>query len=289
MIRSVVKNIITSPLRMVRRTLAKSSVGKLMLHPHVKVRAVGMALSETLNNVLSTDERDWIKRIEDRRKSLLNSDQEISVIAYGAGTPSTTRTMEEMKAGVQSKGLVRNISKASKAPFWAKLLFKLIRTLKPSTCIELGSCVGISASYMSAAFKLNGGGVLKTLEGSPGTAEVAKESLQSLGFENATVVVGPFHATLAGVLQTAKPIDFFFNDGHHHRDAVLEYFEQSLPFLTEDAVIIVDDISWSPGMRNAWEQIENDERVLITVDLQHIGIAILGKQPGAKEKYRIPL
>jgi hypothetical protein len=42
-------------------------------------------------------------------------------------------------------------------------------------------------------------------------------------------------------------------------------------------------------MRQAWEEIENDPRVLVTIDLHDIGIAVLGHNPAAKEKYRLPL
>ena len=35
------------------------------------------------------------------------------------------------------------------------ILFRLIRNLEPSSCVELGSCVGISASYQAGALSLN--------------------------------------------------------------------------------------------------------------------------------------
>lgn len=289
MIKSIVKQLISPPLRMYRRSVARSAVRKLETHSNPTLRAVGKALSETLADVFTPEERSWMDRIEKRRASLLTSEKEITVIAYGAGKPGSKKTMEEMNAGFETKGLVRNICRASKPPFWASILFKMVRCLQPSTIIELGSCVGISASYMSAACALNGKGKLMTLEGSPATAEIAQESLEGLGFRNSSVVVGPFHSTMLGVLKTEKPIDFFFNDGHHDREAVLLYFEQSLPFLADDAVIVFDDISWSAGMRKAWQTIENDPRVLFTVDLHDIGIAILGNNPNSKEKYRIPL
>lgn len=289
MINSLLKGLIYPSVRKYRRLKARSEVRKFTSHSDQRVRAVGTALLETLTGVLASEERVWVQRIEQRRSSLLHSDKSITVIAYGAGKPGSKKTMDEMNAGHETTGLVRNICKASKPPFWAMLLFKLVRSLKPESCIELGSCVGISASYLSAACKLNGKGVLRTLEGSPATAEIARETLEGLGLENASVITGPFHKTLQDVLEVEKPVDFFFNDGHHDRTAVLQYFSLSLPYLSQDAVIVFDDISWSSGMREAWEAIEDDPRVLVTFDLHDIGIAILGHDPAAKEKYRIPL
>ena len=64
------------------------------------------------------------------------------------------------------------------------------------------------------------------------------------------------------VFKNSDPIDLFFNDGHHDRDAVINYFEKVLPYLSKNAVIVIDDISWSPGMKSAWMEIENDPRFL---------------------------
>lgn len=194
-----------------------------------------------------------------------------------------------MNSGVHSTALVSRITAVSKPPFWATVLFKLVRKLEPVSCVELGSCVGISASYQASALKINGKGLIVTLEGSDEIANLAKETFVSLGIENASVVTGPFHKTLDGVLEASRPIDFFFNDGHHDHDAVLNYFNQAMPYLSDAAVIVFDDISWSPGMRKAWTEIENDERVAASIDLGPIGIALVDKSMNTKERYMIPL
>ena len=178
---------------------------------------------------------------------------------------------------------------ASKPTFWAIFLFKLIRKLEPSSCVELGSCVGISASYQATALSINGKGSLITLEGSTEIAKIAKDTLESLNLQNTSVVTGPFHETLKGVLESSKPIDFFFNDGHPDHDAVIQYFNEALPNLSDEAVFVVDDISWSPGMRKAWTEIEDDKRVTASIDLKTIGIALIGNKSAIKEKFRFPL
>ncbi len=161
----------------------------------------------------------------------------------------------------------------------------MIRKLEPSSCVELGSCVGISASYITAALNMNKKGRLLSLEGSP---EIAKKNLENLNLKRGSVITGPFHETLKGALESAKPIDFFFNDGHHDHDAVIQYLNESLPNLSDEAVIVFDDISWSPGMRKSWTEIEDDKRVSPSIDLQTIGIVLIGKNLAAKEKFRIP-
>ena len=120
--------------------------------------------------------------------------------------------------------------------------------LKPKSLLELGTCVGISAAYQGSACQINQSGALMTIEGSPALANIAKQTLQSLEIFNTEVVIGPFHSTLETVLKSLAPVDFFFNDGHHDGDAVIEYWRLTLPYFADEAVVIFDDISWSPGM-----------------------------------------
>ncbi|MEH6549048.1 MAG: class I SAM-dependent methyltransferase [Pseudomonadales bacterium] len=272
-----------------RKHRARKLAKRLTSHESEKIKAIGYALEDTLNRHFTAEEQTLIEAVEQRRSKLLNSEEEIAVIDYGAGRPNSNRNNEEMEQGILSTAPVAKLCKASKSKFWAIFLFKLIRRLTPLSCVELGSCVGISASYQASALKLNGAGWLTTLEGSPKIAKIARESLQCLNLENVSVITGPFHETFKGVLESSIPVDFFFNDGHHDHDAVLRYFREALPYLTKDSVIVFDDISWSSGMRKAWLTIENDDRVATTIDLGNIGIAVMGKSLSIKNKFRAAL
>lgn len=283
------KDALKLPARLIRRHWARSALIQLASHPDPKLKSIGIALQETLDDKLSADEENAIARIEQRRSALLRSDASISVIDYGAGPSSSNRTRAEMEQGVTVTVSITDTATASKSRFWATILFKIVRKLEPQSCLELGTCVGISASYQAAALKLNGKGTLVTLEGAPEVAKLAEETFATLQIENATIITGPFHKTLAGAMQASKPLDYFFNDGHHDHDAVIRYFNESIPYLTENAVIIFDDISWSKGMRKAWEAIENDARVWASIDLDSIGIALLRKVAAPKLTVRIPL
>ncbi len=164
-----------------------------------------------------------------------------------------------------------------------------MRHLKPNSSVELGSLVGISASYQAAALQLNGKGRLVTLEGSPESARIAAETLEQLGITTAKVIPGPFHQTLGKTLESARPVDYLFNDGHHDREAVLRYFHQSLPFLADHAVMLFDDITWSPGMMSAWIEIQKHPRVRTAISLRTIGIAVIGSEQSAQEHFMLPI
>ena len=287
------KRLLRIPFQLFRRarqnSKARTEIAKLKSNESTIIRAIAEGLSEASASSFSREEQTLLDSIEKRRSSLLGSTREIGVIDFGAGSPDSNRGIEEMESGVESTAQVAKICRASKPAFWAVVLFKLIRKLKPASCVELGTCVGISASYQAAAMKLNGDGFLRTLEGSPEVAKIAAETLSGLDLENAEVVTGPFHYTLDSVLKQSAPIDFFFNDGHHDHDAVIRYFNEAIPFLANDAVVMFDDISWSEGMKKAWLEIQKDKRVSATIDLGPVGIAVLGTKSADSFNVAIPL
>lgn len=219
----------------------------------------------------------------------MQSDEKITVIDYGAGNPGDKRRKEEMDQGVSETELLSDVCMTSKPAFWGVFLFKLIRKLQPLSCVEMGTCVGISASYQAAALKLNSKGKLLTLEGSPDVAKVAQKTFAFLDLDNVSVISGPFHETLKHALQVSKPVDYLFNDGHHDHDYVLKYYFESLPYLSENAILIFDDISWSQGMKRAWREIAADDRIMASIDLHTLGIAFTGDRKGHSAQIRIPL
>jgi len=268
---------------------ARPKIAKLIDTKYAKLNAIGYALLDTLDKKLLKEEMRLITLIENRRLFLLNSDSQIEVIDYGAGSSLANLTEEEMRRGKRYTTKVSKVCSASKPAFWALFLFKLIRKVKPIACLELGSCVGISGAYLASALKLNKIGRLMTLEGCPEVAKIAEDTLNELNLDNASVIAGPFHNTYKNSLIQANPVDFIFNDGHHDYNAVLKYFSQAFPYFAKEAIIVIDDISWSTGMKKAWTKIKNDKRVAITINLSNIGIAIISNEYTDKINISIPL
>ncbi len=288
--KSTLKNAATVPLAALRRTAARRALKPLVSADLPQLRQVGAALKDTLGGGPDAADRARIVAIEARRAELASSKARIDVLDYGAGRPGDNRSDEEMRAGVLTTAAVADVCAASKPAFWAVLLYHLVRRLQPSSALELGTCVGISAAYQGVAMARNGQGRLRTLEGAPSIAALAQQTFDAVGLDNVEVVVGPFHETLSAALAAAAPLDFFFNDGHHDHDAVLRYFDEALPYLADGAVVVFDDISWSPGMRRAWTAIEAHPRVHASIDLRAMGITIIGSAPSPiRRNLRIPL
>ena len=77
-------------------------------------------------------------------------------------------------------------------------------------------------------------------------------------------------------------------DGNHQKEATLKYFELLLPRAHNESVFIFDDIHWSKGMEEAWEEIKAHPRVRVTIDSFFWGIVFF-RQEQEKEHFTIRL
>ncbi|MGH9629104.1 MAG: O-methyltransferase [Bryobacteraceae bacterium] len=231
------------------------------------------AMIDAISGKTSEAEEAWIGRIEDLRRRLTASCEELEITDYGAGSGDSHLTEEQMYRGRVIQRTIGEIcTLTSRTERTALLLFRLVRELKPRTCIELGTSLGISACYQAAALKLNGAGKLVTLEGANSVASVATRNFAELALDNIEIVRGPFQDTLDGVLSSHPAVDYAFIDGHHDEAATIRYFNLFLPALTSNAVVVLDDIRWSDGMKSAWAAIRWHERVRVSVDLGSMGL-----------------
>jgi predicted O-methyltransferase YrrM len=238
----------------------------------------------------SQEEKDWAKRIETLRALMLLSPEPLTITDYGAGKGAVldTGSTTEAPAVHTSVRTLSDMTRSSKKPHWARLLFNVIRSLQPETAIELGSCVGISASYQAAALQLNGHGRLVTLEGAEPLAARSERTLAELGLDKwASVRLGQFAETLPDVVSELAPVDYAFIDGHHTESATLDYMERILPHASEESVLVFDDIDWSPGMKKAWAQIVADPRFALTLDLGTIGFAAVSTSSTQRQSLQV--
>jgi hypothetical protein len=59
-----------------------------------------------------------------------------------------------------------------------------------------------------------------------------------------------------------------------------------LPLVHNNSVCIFDDIYWSKGMTEAWNEIKKHHQVTVTVDLFFIGLVFF-RQEQAKQDFKL--
>jgi len=262
------------------------SLKKLTLDEDPIVKNIGTALIDAVNGRFSPEEKEAIEEIEKLRSNLLASKDNINILDFGAGKSFDQRGSNEMYEGtLVSKSVSKICLTASKSEFWSQILFKIIRYTKVKKCIELGTCFGISGLYQSAALAFNGAGELKTLEGSPEIANIARNNFNSVGTKNISLIEGRFQDNLDELLKESN-YDYAFIDGHHDKDATIHYFEKIYPSFASKGIFVFDDINWSEGMAAAWEIIKADKKVKVSIDLGPIGICVIDKNSKEKRDYK---
>lgn len=201
--------------------------------------------------------------IEKLREQLIDSKKKITTVDFGAGGKSSG-----------SKKICTIASKSAKPARQAQLLFRLVNYFQPKNILELGTSLGLSTAYLSAA---NLKSKIITLEGSPETAKIATKNFKKLNLKNIEQVVGNFDDTLPKVIDNCESLDFVFFDGNHRKEPTLSYFKQCLKKANENTVFVFDDIYWSDEMIVAWNEIKKNEEATITIDLFFMGIVLFRK------------
>ena len=253
--------------------------------------AINMAdvLQAVIEDRVETDEAPHFDSLEARRAELEASEENITYFDFGAATRDATQTPQEMYDGVERSRTVGHLCRRTSKPYRsAVLLHKLLRKTNRQSCLELGTCLGISGCYQAAALELNGSGHLITMEGAAPVAAHAQQTVDRLGHGRVSIVVGRFQDTLDGVLEKHKPFDYAFVDGHHEGPATIDYCDRIFRVLTDDAIVVMDDIRWSDSMLDSWNEMKQHPNVEVSVDLADIGVLWVTKTPEPARHYIIP-
>ena len=214
-------------------------------------------------------------KVERLRRNLVSNQSVINVTDFGAGSAVDTSNKRSIAS------LARNVAKPAK---FGQLLYRIVNHYQPKHILELGTSLGITTSYLSLA---NPDSQIVTLEGAEEVAKVAAENFKKLNLENIEQVNGNFDETLQSVLDRMSSIDLAFIDGNHRKEPTIQYFLQLLPRVSNNTILIFDDIHWSRGMEEAWNDIRGHKDVRYSIDLFFIGILFFREEFKEKQDFVI--
>jgi predicted O-methyltransferase YrrM len=213
-------------------------------------------------------------KIKSYRDSLLVNSQIIEITDFGSGS----RVFDS------NKRVIKDIAKTSGTSLKrAKLLYRLISYFETKNILELGTSLGI-ATYAIALAKQDAN--LISIEGCPEISKFTRNKLDVFQIKNVELKTASFSEVIPALDKTQWDLVFF--DGHHDKEATLNYFKQLLPTIQNDSVFIFDDIHWSKGMTEAWELIKKHPEVTITIDTFFWGFVFFRKEQ-MKEDFIIRL
>ena len=236
-------------------------------------RKLGQPWVEALAARVLDDSRHFyaFDQVEQLRGRLLRSEERLQVQDLGAGS----------RLGLGSERKLAQLARYSaSSPRQGRWLFKLIDWLAPERGLELGTSLGLGTYYQAAALPPNGH--LHSIEGCPNIAAQAAKNLRHLG--QLSLYQGDFGMVLPSLLPEIGPLDYVFMDGNHRLQASLDYFEQLLPYLAPQALVVLDDLHWSGEMSQAWQQLKAHPAVQLSVDVWEFGLLRLGPSLPAKSR-----
>lgn len=229
-------------------------------------------ITNVLNNKKHYPDYD---KVEELRRRMLKDQTVLTIEDFGAGSAISKTNRRTVAA------IARNSAKPKK---FGQLLFRIVREYQPQTILELGTSLGITTSYLALA---KSDARIVTLEGASKVAAVAEKNFQSSGLQNISIEKGDFDSTLSSVVHELPSIDFAFIDGNHRQEPTERYFAALLSKISNESILIFDDIHWSKGMEQAWETIKNHPNVRCTVDLFFIGIVFFREEFHEKQHFSI--
>lgn len=175
------------------------------------------------------------------------------------------------------KKVARIASTAVKSLKWSKIIAGIVKKYEYKRCLELGTSLGFTTAMMSKASPY---GKVYSFEGCSNTLGIAKEVFSRLNCQNVTPILGDLDQTLSHTLGQLDRVDFVFFDANHQCAPTLKYFRACLSKAHENSCFVFDDINWSDGMKEAWEEIKNHPKVSISIDFFQMGVVFFrAKQP----------
>lgn len=204
--------------------------------------------------------------ISELRYDLLASDDKIQVKDLGAGS-------KFMKSNIRKVSEIAKHSAISEK--FGEMLFRIIEHYKPQIILELGTSLGLGTLYSAMP---NTKAQVFTIEGCFETARKASQNFEELNVKNISQIVGNIDEELPKLLKKIEKLDFVYFDGNHQKEATMNYFKQCLQKSHNDTIFYFDDIYWSKGMEEAWEEIKKNKKVSLTVDLFFSGIVFFRKE-----------
>lgn len=210
------------------------------------------------------------RTIEQYRKMLLADNSEIFVTDFGARKNRQRKISDIARKSLKSKK-------------FAQLLFRTAVYFRSENILEFGTSLGISTAYLAASSESVR---VITLEGCPQTAAVARKIFGKTGLKNIEIIEGNIDFTIDYAIEKFQALDFVFIDANHRYESLLSYFEKCIGKVHARTVIVIDDIYWSDGMMQAWDEIKRNPKVTSTLDLYELGIVFFNTDLN-KQHYKL--
>jgi predicted O-methyltransferase YrrM len=221
---------------------------------------IAQAFLTTLKKKHTPEEDQLFKMLGEFRQDLSVNNQKISFKEIGSDTEMT----------------VAEVSRRAASPeVWTRFFYQLSKTKSVNNILEIGTNLGVSGQYFIKALEGKKNTKFTSLEGVKGLCEIATERFKVLSDINRFEVLhGLYDQTFIKIVDRDDRFDLVFIDGNHQYESTLKYFELLKNNLSDQALIIFDDINWSEGMTKAWREICAQKGIVFSINLFKLGLIV---------------
>ncbi len=226
----------------------------------VEGKHIAQAFLKTLNGENTPDENELFKKLNQFRLDLIMDKRKISFEEIGNNTVMTVAEV---------------VDRAASPEIWAQFFYRLSQASRIKNILEIGTNLGISGQYFIKALEGKKNVKFISLEGVKGLCEIASTRFDLISDQNHFEVVhGLYDKSLQNILINNIYFDMVFIDGNHRYEATLKYFELLKNNLSNNAIVVFDDIHWSSGMRRAWREICTQKGIVFSINFFKLGLII---------------
>jgi len=193
-------------------------------------------------------------------------------------------TSDKLLIDQQEKVINQLVKKWSISPKIGKILFQTVHKYKPTTLVEIGNSLGISALYQATP---NSQVPLFTLSPNPVIGNTINAYFKRLGTRNIQLFTGDISKNIAITIQQLNSIEHLFFNGFWGKAATLSYFEACLAVMPANAIFIFRAPYASKETQAFWEMVKNHEKVRLSVDIYDLGFLFFRSEQKEVAHYQL--
>lgn len=212
-------------------------------------------LFELYNKVIKPSRNFSLANVEKLRKELTRNHQIIDLY--------------DLKTKENYKRTISSIAKTSLSTRrFSAFLHLLIDHLGYEKIVETGTSLGINSLYLAGPDSAK---KVTTLEASTVIASIAKKQFSKLLHHKIEIKGGTIQEEFESLLVKEQP-ELCFLDADHRSEVVKMCVDLIMAHCPDIKCIIIHDIYWSPDMLAGWNQLIEEPRFPLTIDLFQAGI-----------------
>lgn len=150
---------------------------------------------------------------------------------------------------------------------FSAFLYLLANHLQVDSILETGTSLGINTLYLSRSSAKS----ITTIEGSTVISDLAQKNFHQLQASKIELINANMYDCLEQQIVRNQP-DFYFLDADHRSSSIAFCIDLILRHTPNAKCIVIHDIYWSKDMMEMWQELIQDPRFPLTIDLYQAGI-----------------